>query len=133
MKTFFVASRMAELGEYQKAEVETGETKKTLFGGEKKITKTKQIWVGNGKYSDCIVDGHYTAKMLNEKISELENEGYEIVSISPVESGNWSYKFDGLMNKSQSLFSSRTTYGGGYGYGYGYSYTSGYLILAKKK
>lgn len=124
---------MVELGEYKTREVETGETTKSWLGKEKPKTEKRKEWVGNGNFSDATVDGNKTSELLNNKIAELEEQGYDIINISPVESGNWKYQHDGLLNQTTSFLSKRKTYGGGWGYGYGYGYTSGYLILANKK
>jgi len=57
------------------------------------------------------IDGERLTSELRVEIQQLNNNGYEIVSITPVTSGKYNY---------QQWFS------------YGYSYTEGIIIVARK-
>jgi hypothetical protein len=58
---------------------------------------------------------------INNEIEKLNNSGYEVISITPITSGEYKYDYSVL-----------TSYKIGYGWGYGFSYTSGVIITAKK-
>ncbi len=65
--------------------------------------------------SDSIIDDEALAENVRESIEELNQEGYEVLSVTPVTSAE--YKSGGEYNLS---------------YGYGYSYTSSLIIIAKR-
>lgn len=135
LKTLFVQSSFTDTYKWEEVKVPTGAVKKTLFGGEKQVTRAEVRKVPNGK-SICKIDGEKLSEDLSTAISSLENDGYEIISITPIISGDFNYEY-----KSMSLDSSarmlreteKLSGSGGYGYGYGFSYTEGLLVLAKKK
>ncbi|MEO1856718.1 MAG: hypothetical protein ABGY95_05045 [Rubritalea sp.] len=52
-------------------------------------------------------------------VEQLIEDGYEILSITPVTSGLWKHNHQKMGD-------------GGWGYGYGYSITDGMSIIAKK-
>jgi hypothetical protein len=64
------------------------------------------------------IDGEQLTWDLQKAIAQLNNDGYEIVSVTPVISGYGTYKAE--------------TGAFGYSYGYGYSYTEGVIIVARK-
>lgn len=74
--------------------------------------QTKSGFFGGDKPTDKI-DTEQLNNDLQAEITKLNNDGYKITSITPVTSGNDSYR-------------------NGVGYGYGYSYTEGLIILAEK-
>ena len=87
--------------------------------------KKEKQWVQTG-YSDCEVDSERLADDLERSIADLNSSGYEVVSVTPVTSGSYEWKYN---------VSSGGTNGngyGGYGYGYGYSYTNSLIVVAKK-
>jgi len=108
-KIVYVPSHKAPYFKTVVERVPTGETKKHLFLGERKIkkdvTKKKQIGLSESK-----IDGEKLAIDIQLAIDKLNNEGYEVVCVSEVISG------DGMFG----------------GDGYGYSYTEGVNIVAKK-
>ena len=79
-------------------------------------------WEQTG-WSDCEIDGGRLADDIEQAIKLLNEENYEIVTISETISGNYNWSF-----KTKDVNSG----GAGYGYGYGYSYTEGVTIIAKK-
>jgi endonuclease V-like protein UPF0215 family len=121
-KIVYVKSFMTPIGEDVSKKVVTGEIKKGFLGGEKEVTKTVREWVQTG-YSDCKIDGERLAQDIQTAVEELNKEGYEVVSVSPLTSGTYNFKYQESHLANQ---------GWGYGYGYGYSYTEGVTIVAKK-
>lgn len=123
-KVVYVAARFKEVGKIKTVKVPTGEKKKGFFGGEKDVLTKEQRWEQTG-WSDCEIDGGRLAEDLQAAIANLNEEGYEVVSLTPVCSGKYDYQW--AQQKGASNWG-----GSGYGYGYGYSYTEGITIVAKK-
>lgn len=109
--------RLLENGVTKK--VPTGEKKKGLFGGEKEVTKKVKEWKQTG-FSDRWIDGERLSNDVANAVKALNEEGYEVVAVIPVISGEYSW----ARGRQGNI--------GGYGYGYGYSYTEGVSIIAKK-
>ncbi len=125
----YVPAFFKAIGENVTKKVPTGETKKGFFGGEKELTKEVTEWVQTG-YSDKWIDGDRLSKDISKAVSKLNNDGYEVISVTPITSGNYSYNY---AYKGAYGSGSLIEGGGyGYGYGYGYSYTEGVTIIAKK-
>ena len=123
-KVIYVPSYFKPIGKEVTKKVPTGEKKTGLFGGEKDVTKKVKVWQQTG-YSDRWIDGERLANDIAEAVSRLNDEGFEVVSLTPITSGEYNYQWnqqDGGDNWG----------GSGYGYGYGYSYTEGVTIVAKK-
>jgi len=76
---------------------------KTLFVPAKKQVR-KMIGL-----SDCAVDGFAVAQQLEETINPWLAQGYELFSITPITSGNWSAAAS-----------------------YGYSFTEGVVVVLEK-
>ena len=121
-KVVYVSTYGKPVGKNVTKKVPTGEIKKGLFGGEKEVTRKVTEWEQTG-YSDCEIDGERLSHDIQKAIEELNRDGYEVVSVTPVTSGQYNYKYE-----TKALQQS----GWGYGYGYGYSYTEGVSIVAKK-
>lgn len=105
--------------------IPTGEVKKGFFGIESEVTRKEKQLVQTG-WSDTIIDSERLSNDLNKVVSQLNDEGFEVISITPITSGNYNYDH----NFSSGGFESNGY--GGYGYGYGYSYTSSLIVVAKK-
>lgn len=124
-KVVYVPAFFEAVGKNKVVKVPTGEKKKGFFGGEKEITEKETQWVQTG-WSDCYIDNERLARDLEETVSGLNDQGYEVVSVTPVTSGSYNFKYDarsgGFEGKGY----------GGYGYGYGYSYTSSLIVTARK-
>ena len=118
-KVVYVSSHKAPYFKTVVERVPTGETKKHLLLGELKLTKdvTKKKQFG---HSMSKIDGERLATDIQLAIDKLNNEGYEVVCVSEVVSGNYD---------SQISQNGHGMFGGG---GYGYSYTEGVNIIAKK-
>ncbi|ECS3195536.1 hypothetical protein BCP47_15765 [Salmonella enterica subsp. enterica serovar Kentucky] len=124
-KTVYVPSYFQPIYKEVTVKVPTGNTKRFLgfIDIEKKIRKKEVVQEG---WSDCQVDGERLNEDITRTVDKLNQDGFEVISITPVTSGNWGFKYDsGSINNGTGR--------GGYGYGYGYSYTEGVLILAKEK
>jgi hypothetical protein len=63
-----------------------------------------------------------------EHFHQGEEEGFEIISITPVLSGAYDYN-----TKHETSVMFHFAWGWGYGYGYGYSYTEGVVITARAR
>ena len=121
-KVIYVPSFFKPIGKEVTKKVPTGEKKKGFFGGEKDVTTEVKEWQQTG-YSDRWIDGERLANDIANAVSELNKEGFEVVTITPITSGEYNYEWA----------QQKRGYGGsGYGYGYGYSYTEGVTIVAKK-
>ena len=124
-KVVYVPAFFAPIGKNRTVKVPTGEKKKGIFGGEKDVTRKEDQWVQTG-WSDCSVDSERLASDLAEAVSALNDEGYEVVSVTPVTSGAYDWKC-----QIQSGGYQNSGYGG-YGYGYGYSFTDSLIVTARK-
>ncbi|MFK7923751.1 MAG: hypothetical protein AB8H47_17460 [Bacteroidia bacterium] len=123
-KVYYIQSHGVPIGEEKVVKVATGETKKTLFGGRKEIFRKEKRWEQTG-FSQSKIDIKRLAEDIADTIEELEREGLEVESVTPITSGNYDWEF-----KMQAKRSSKGG-AGGYGFGYGYSYTEGVIIVAK--
>jgi hypothetical protein len=119
-KVVFVQAYFAPIGKEQIVKVPTGEKKTGFFGGESDVTRNETKWVQTG-YSDRQIDTIRLAKDLQEAIESLNKDGYEVVSVTDVISGNYNYEYKKEAGASW-----------GYSYGYGYSYTDGLMVVARK-
>lgn len=117
-KVVFVQAYFAPVGKEQNVKVPTGEKKTGFFGGETDVTRTEKKWVQTG-FSDRQIDTIRLTKDLQEAIDRLNKDGYEVVSVNEVTSGNYNWQANTSVNTS-------------YGYGYGYSYTDGLMVVARK-
>ncbi|WP_274000354.1 hypothetical protein [Vibrio parahaemolyticus] len=93
----------------------------------------KKIWEeamantnGEVKHSDSKVDGYTLESDISSAIIELNSHGYEVVSITPITSGSYDFKYKPSHSGLGVIQS------GSYGYGYGFSYTEGVIILARE-
>ena len=117
-KVVFVKAYFVPVGENKVVKVPTGEKKKGFLGGESDVTKDERKWVQTG-FSDCMIDSGRLTKDLEEAVIKLNKEGYEVVSVTQVISGDYSWKTQAMAQ-------------GGAGYGYGFSYTDGLMVVARK-
>jgi len=93
---------------------------KTMFGSTEAGTYNEKPEGHEIKgWSKSQIDGERLASDISTKIAELNKSGYEIISISNLNSGNFTSDYSSAEKSS-------------YGWGYGYSYSEGVLILAKK-
>lgn len=121
-KVVYVSSHFKEVGVNKVIKVPTGDKKKGLFGGYKNVYEKKTEFKATG-FSDCVIDGERLSNDIEIAVNKLNNDGYEIVSLSTVTSGMYNFK---------AKFGPTGNGGYGYGYGYGYSFTEGVTIVAKR-
>lgn len=121
-KVVYVPAFFAPIGKEKTAKIPTGKKTTGFFGGEKDVVKKVKQWVQTG-FSDCIVDNEKLSDDLSVAVEKLNQGGFEVVSITPITSGDYSWKTYGGGVRESSY---------GYGYGYGYSYTSSLIVTAKK-
>ena len=117
-KVILVKAYFVPIGENRTVKVPTGEKKRGFLGAESDIMRDEKKWVQTG-FSDCWVDMGRLEKDLQEAVERLNKEGYEVISVTNIISGNYNFKAQVLST-------------GGYGYGYGYSYTDGLMVVARK-
>ena len=113
-RVVYVPAQFAAVGKYRKVKVPTGETRRNIFGNKVPETETQQEWEMTG-YSDRVINGVELARDVGTAVTRLNNDGYKVVSVTPVTSGNYDH---GLRSNG--------------GYGYGYSYTEGIIIVAER-
>jgi len=133
-KVIYIKASFAPVGKEVTVKVPTCETKKGLFGGEKEIMRKEKQWKATG-FSDSKIDGEKLANDLQAAIQELNDDGYNIKSITPVISGEYDYKYQakGISSSPRLIGNTEAVSGGAsYGYGYGYSYTECFIIVASK-
>jgi len=132
VKTFFIPAKGIPLIQKKTVKIPTGETKKGFLGFEKQVTRKETQEVITG-YSDCAIDGNQLVKDMHQVINPYFAEGFELLSITPVTSGNYYYKYQ-EGNVSGSIHNGYGSISGNsaYGYGYGYSYTEGLIVVLKK-
>jgi hypothetical protein len=121
-KVIHVPAFFAPIVKEKIVKIPTGEKTKGFFGGEKDVVRKEKQWVQTG-LSDCEIDGERLSENLTEAVNLLNSENYEVVSVTPVTSGNYNWHTD---------WGTCLDGGYGYGYGYGYSYTNSLIIVAKK-
>lgn len=114
-KSIFVPAKFKPLGKIRAVKVETGKTKKRIFGGEKAVTKKEDQWVQTG-VSDTEIDGEALAVDVNSVIESMNSDGFEVVSVTSVMSGRYMW---------------RGVYQGWFGFGF--SVTEGMLVVFKKE
>jgi len=72
--------------------------------------------------SACEVDGQRLAKDIDAQVRRLDDEGFRVVAVTPVISGDYSYEHDETASGDCCS---------GWGYGYGFSFTEGVVIVAE--
>ena len=132
-KCIWIGAPFKEEGYWKIEQVQIGTTVNKVAKGlfNKKIVdevspvyEDKKVWVVEC-ISDCKIDGKKFSENINQEIVKLEDEGYEIVSITPITSGSYKYDYEAPIINAGDRAS--------FGWGYGFSYTEGVNILARPK
>lgn len=126
-KVVFIAAPFKPILEDLSVSVPTGEVKRGLFGGEKEVTRKERKTIQTG-VSDSKIDGEALSVAIGQAISELNKDGYDVISITPITSGSYDYR---EISSSVRVMGGTEMMDGG-AWGYGYSFTSGVLLLGKK-
>jgi hypothetical protein len=116
-KTVWVPSNYAPTYREELYEVKTGE--RGLLGGDKTRTEKRSVQAG---YSDNWIDGPRLQADCQQAIEKLNAEGYEVISMTPVESGRYAHDHKVFYSGNSAA-----------GWGYGFSVTSGIIILARQR
>jgi|GEM_PF-558599 len=131
MLTFFIPTYGKPIIKNKSVKVPTGETKKGWFGGEKPVMREEQQEEIVG-YSDCAMDGFVLMQDMHEAIDPWLEQGYELFSITPITSGNYSYDTNSGYDYKYSATHHMVSAKGYTSYSYGYSYTEGIIVVLKK-
>jgi hypothetical protein len=123
IKTVWVDAYFVKKGRWEEYEEPTGEVKKGLFG-TKAITVKKRRWVELNEYSENRINGKRLSDDTQKILSELESSGYEVLNITPVISGNYSWKEYSSSSRASGVADTCASWG--------YSVTEGIMITAKK-
>lgn len=91
IKTLWIQARWQKKGKWDEYEESTGEVKKGIFGGEKPVMVKKRRWVETNENSDSVIDGKRLAEDMQTAMNSLEQEGFEIIGLSEVLSGNYNW------------------------------------------
>ena len=114
-KVVFINAYFVPVGEEKEIVVDTGEKKSGFLGTETSITRKEKKWTQTG-FSKSIIDTKRLTEDLNVTVENLNKEGYEVVTVTNVISGEFDYD----------------NYSGTRTYGYGYSYTDGLMVVGRK-
>jgi hypothetical protein len=125
-----VYAPMMALGENKKTKVQVG-TKTVpaegIFGGIKKgkfieepVYEEKSVWVPNGKFSRYQIDQIALTRLTEEAMNKLDDEGYEVISVTPYVEGDSDTSY---LNGGSGINSNYA--------GFGWSHTRGVIISAK--
>lgn len=120
IKTVWVKAYNQKKGVWEEYEEPTGEVKKGIFG-EKALTITKRRWIEFDVDTDHIIDGERLSLDTEKTLNQLANDGFEILSITPVISGRYSWTDYGTGHVETPTCAS-----------WGYSLTEGVMITARK-
>lgn len=119
-KVVFVEAYFAPIGKEQIVKVPTGEKKRGLLGVEVDVTREEKRWVQTG-FSDSKIDTRRLTKDLQDAIEKLNKDGYEVVTVTAITSGNYHWqKYSSHPATADTAIS------------YGYSYTEGLMVVAQK-
>lgn len=94
--------------------------------------KREQMWAAKPKtsefeYSTCKIDSERLNADLEQAITALNQQGYKVMQITPVISGDFAFKDH--FSDPHLLGNGVSTEGG---YGYGFSYTDSLIVLAEQ-
>ncbi len=124
IKTVWVDAYFLKKGQWEEYEEATGETKKGFFGGERAVTVKKKRWVELNEYRDDRIDGARLSQDTELALNQLEAEGFEVLSITPVISGNYSWTNYSKSSVNSGAASTCASWG--------YSVTEGVIVTARK-
>lgn len=126
IKTVWIDAQFQKKGRWEEYEEATGETKKGFFGGEKAVTIKNKRWVELDEYSENRIDGARLSEDTNKILNQLQSEGFEVLSITPVISGE--YSWTGYSKSAGASAGAASTCAS-----WGYSFTEGVMVTARKQ
>lgn len=125
IKTVWIDAHFQKDGRWEEYEEATGETKKGFFGGEKAVTVKKRRWVELNENRDDCIDGARLTRDTEKFLNQLESEGFDVLSITPVISGHYSWtNYSNSIPQSGAAATCAS---------WGYSVTEGVMVTAKKR
>jgi len=133
-KVVYVKAHFKPVGTEKVVKIPTGDKAIGFLGKEKDVLRSEKQFVQTG-ISKSQIDGERLRDDIDKAVSELNADKYEVISITPITSGEFDFKYEGSsISSSKRAFSETEAVRGkgGYGYGYGYSYTEGAIIIARK-
>ncbi|QFT13443.1 hypothetical protein [Vibrio sp. THAF190c] len=124
-KVLFIPAYGVPIKKSTTKNVPTGEVRKGFLGFRQKVTEkvVEEEVVG---MSDCQLDAVRLSNDLAKAVEEFNLDGYEVLSVTPITSGNYNYEVQEGNNFKSKAYKS------GYAYGYGFSYTEGLTVVFKK-
>ncbi len=149
IRVIFINSPFYHLGKCVTKRVQIGErevvkTRSTGFFKTEEYVEKEPVYeerqevVDSGSVSDCRIDGNALATNLKQTIDTLAGEGFEVMSVIPITSGNWNYKthVGQIWKDVGPALTGHVGHGVepfAWGYGYGYSFTEGLIVTAVRK
>lgn len=132
-ETIFVQAKFQTNYVERVVKVPTGHTTKNFLGFTKEETRNERQVHRDGT-SDCGIDGEQLSRDVSKTINDKLRDGYRVLTIVPITSGNWAYQ-TGKISGGGNNYGSKTIdpVQGDFGYSYGYSYTEGMLITFVKE
>ena len=124
IKTVWINAHFQKKGLWEEYEEHTGETKSGFFG-EKAVTVKKKRWVELNEYRDDYIDGVRLSRDTEKALNQLESEGFDILNITPVMSGQYSWTKYGTSGPNSGAAPTCASWG--------YSVTEGLMVTAKKR
>lgn len=119
-RVIYLPAHFVPVGKYKTRHEPTGKTEPGMFGFERDVTVPVEEFVKTGE-SDCNIDGGRLANDVAKAVAQLNAEGYEVVSVTPLTTGDYHC---GTVSQFGSGVEGA--------YGYGYSYTKGLILIAKR-
>lgn len=114
-KVVYVPSSFVPTGKYQTQSQPTGESTKNWLGQTVPVYEKRDVFVPDG-ISDSEINGQQLANDIALVVAELNSQGYEVISVTAVESGR---------HRTEWTFNNHG------GAGYGFSYTKGVIVIAR--
>lgn len=118
-RVVYVEAHFLPVGEYRNERIPTGEIKESWFGKTEE-TRTVRKFHQTG-YSDSAIDAKRLAGDVAQVVGELNEGGYEVVSVTPITSATHNHG---------EVCTAFGNIEGGFGYGYGF--TTGVMIVARQ-
>lgn len=114
-KVVFIKAHGRPIGTYKRIEAPTNSTRRNLLGLRRPIKRTVERWVHKG-YSESEIDADRLVRDMQTAIEALNQDGFEVTSVTPVISGRAVAGKRPAAKKAQD---------------HGFSYTEGMIIIAR--
>lgn len=121
-----------------KVQVGTEAVEKTSIMGKKKLVEkpvfeiqTKQV--ATGKSIETMPNLADLATRIEDLCNGLHDDGYDVLSIMPVQFGNFNFATDKNHEMRSFVADGGGGYGWGHGYGYGFGLTRGVIVTGQDR